>query len=233
MFEKATFLTLLRVVTFTASREELAALNKNHLALGLFITWLVGMGRWWDDPKANLIQHLGLGSVVYVFALSLFIWLIIKPMGCPGLKWGHLTTYISLTASPGFLYALPVEAFTDLQTANSINIWFLLIVATWRVLLYIRYLRCVLNLGLWKLFVSLLFPLLAIVAALVALNLHHVVFEIMGGIRESDRTAHDSVYIIMFMITALSSYMVFPFVGIAWLLTVGYQGYLHFQNKKR
>ena|SRR5437867_1523572 len=62
--------TALRVLTFRASSDELRALNRRHLAVGLFSTWLVGIGRWWEDPRVGLLQHLGIGSVIYVFALE-------------------------------------------------------------------------------------------------------------------------------------------------------------------
>src|SRR3712207_7552248 len=47
----------------------------SDLAFGLACTWLVGVGRYWDNPRASLLQHLGVGSVVYVFALALLLWL--------------------------------------------------------------------------------------------------------------------------------------------------------------
>jgi hypothetical protein len=64
--------TLFRLLTFRASRDELRQFNYRHLALGLMLTWLVGMGRWWEDPHASLLQHLGIGSVVYIFLLAFF-----------------------------------------------------------------------------------------------------------------------------------------------------------------
>ena len=33
------------------------------------------MGRYWDNPRVGLAQHLGLGSVVYVFVLAAVLWL--------------------------------------------------------------------------------------------------------------------------------------------------------------
>src|SRR5687768_3351015 len=72
--------TALRIVTFQATYDELLALDRRHLVIGLLFTWVVGMGRWWDDPGAHLLQHLGLGSVIYVFVVSLFLWLIAAPL---------------------------------------------------------------------------------------------------------------------------------------------------------
>jgi len=44
-----------------------------HLMFGLLCAWLAGMGRYWDDPGAHLLQRLGVGSVIYVFALSFLL----------------------------------------------------------------------------------------------------------------------------------------------------------------
>jgi hypothetical protein len=57
--------TTVLLLTFQLSKKEFDELDSRHLAFGLVCTWLVGMGRWWDDPGANLLQHLGLGSVIY------------------------------------------------------------------------------------------------------------------------------------------------------------------------
>jgi hypothetical protein len=53
--------TTFRILTFRASRQELEDLDRRHLCFGLARTWIVGIGRWWDDPGARLLQHLGLG----------------------------------------------------------------------------------------------------------------------------------------------------------------------------
>jgi hypothetical protein len=68
--------TALRLLCFRISREELLGLDRRHLTFGLVCTWLVGMGRYWDDPGARMVQHLGLGSVIYTGVLSIFLWLL-------------------------------------------------------------------------------------------------------------------------------------------------------------
>ena len=70
--------SVVRLLTFRITREELARLDGRHLASGLVCTWLVGMGRYWDDPGARWFQHLGIGSVLYVFALSAVLWLLVR-----------------------------------------------------------------------------------------------------------------------------------------------------------
>ena len=90
MFSELT--SAFRILTFRASGEELHSLNHRHLALGLLFTWMVGMGRWWEDPQAGLLQHLGIGSLIYVFALSAFLWLILWPLNPPHWSFIHLTS---------------------------------------------------------------------------------------------------------------------------------------------
>src|SRR5689334_11993983 len=104
--------TAARVLTFRATRNELRSFDRRHLFLGFLLTWLVGMGRWWEDPRAGLLQHLGVGSLVYVVILSLFLWLIIKPLAVRT-RYVTVLTYVTLTAPPAILYALPVRSWLD------------------------------------------------------------------------------------------------------------------------
>src|SRR5215471_13302655 len=113
--------TMFRVVTFRASREELQSLNHIHLLVGLVSTWLVGIGRWWEDPRANLFQHTGIGSVIYVFVLALFLWLILRPMGLKKIGYFHILTFVSFTSPPAVLYAIPLRHGVDLETAQTIR----------------------------------------------------------------------------------------------------------------
>ena len=46
--------------------------------------------------------------------------------------------------------------------------------------------------------------MMAIVASLAALNLEQAVFEIMGGLRETEKTPYDGAYAIVFLLTMLS-----------------------------
>ena len=70
----------LRLLTFRASHADYASLDWRHLLAGLAACWVVGMGRYWDDPRATFLQHLVLGSVIYVFALAAVLWVITKPV---------------------------------------------------------------------------------------------------------------------------------------------------------
>src|ERR1051326_1990832 len=132
---RAAFVTVGRLLMFRASPEELAAVDWRHLALGLVCTWVVGIGRYWDNPRVGVLQHLGAGSVIYVFILSLFLWLIIWPLRPQNWTYSKVLTFISMVSPPAILYAIPVEKFVGLETANAINAWLLASVALWRVAL--------------------------------------------------------------------------------------------------
>jgi hypothetical protein len=122
-------LTASRILTFRASRDELINLGWRHLAFGLGCAWIVGVGRYWDNPKVGLLQHLGVGSVIYVFVLALFLWLVVWPLRPLDWSYFRFCTFVALVSPPALIYAIPVERFYDLNTANSINAMFLAIVA--------------------------------------------------------------------------------------------------------
>ena len=92
--------------------------------MGIVGTWLAGIGRYWDHPDAKILQYAGLGSVIYIFILAAFIWLIVLPY--KPLRWKYKTvlTFVSLTSFPAFLYAVPVEKFMKIEAAATVNAWF-------------------------------------------------------------------------------------------------------------
>ncbi|MFT7626096.1 MAG: hypothetical protein ACI9WU_005289 [Myxococcota bacterium] len=126
---RATVALCIRVLFFRATREELLTLDSRHLAFGLAATWMVGIGRYWDHPNAELGQYLGLGSVIYVFALSALLWCFLRPMRLPDFTYRHLLTYVTLTSPPAILYAIPVERFPPpsrpprSSTSGSLPLW--------------------------------------------------------------------------------------------------------------
>ena len=202
--------TAFRIITFRASSDELHALNVRHLILGLSCTWLVGVGRWWEDPRAGLLQHLGVGSVVYVFVLSSFLWVILWPLNPPRLSYINLLIFISLTSPPAILYALPVRHGLDLDTAQTVRLAMLGVVAAWRVALLAFYLRRGTGLSESKTTLGTIFPLAVIVFTLTVLNLDRVVFNIMGAISPAERSVNDTAYGLMVLITLLCFYAFLP-----------------------
>jgi hypothetical protein len=203
--------TVIHLLTFRITREELLLLNYKHLGFGITSTWIVGIGRWWDDPGANLLQHLGIGSVVYIFLLPLLLWLVIWPLKPQNWSYRHVLTFVSLTSPPAILYAIPVERFTSLETARSLNVWFLAIVAAWRVALLFFYLSRHARLSAFPIAVAALLPITFIIVTLTVLNLERAVFDVMGGLRDGG-TANDSAYGMLVALTVLSMLLFIPLV---------------------
>lgn len=203
-----------RLLTFRLTREEFLTFGKGHLIFGLVCTWIVGIGRYWDNPKAEFLQHLGVGSVVYIFLLALFLWIIVAPLRVSNWSYLRFLTFISLVSPPAILYAFPVEKFTDIQTANDINAWFLFIVATWRVALLLFALKKFFEMSVISAITATFFPLGVIVLGLALLNLEHAVFNIMGGITEPspNDAAYSVLLIILFFAILLSPILLITYI---------------------
>lgn len=202
--------SIIRLLTFRMSRDEMLGFERRHFYIGLFGTWLVGMGRYWDDPGAKLLQHLGLGSVIYIFVMALLIWSIVSPFNVEKWKYFTVLTFISLTSFPAIFYAIPVERFLSMETANTINVWFLAIVAAWRLALLFYFLKIFTKLNLRDIITITLMPVCLIISILTALNLHRVVFNIMGGVRNP--TPHDGAYSVLLFLTFISVILIGPLV---------------------
>ena len=185
----------------------------------LAITWLVGVGRYWDHPSAETWQYLGLGSVAYIFCLSLLLFLLVWPLRPSNWSYRGVLVFVGLTSLPAVLYAIPVERFVDLKTAQSINAWFLGVVAIWRVALLFNYLVRVARLHWYLVVVVAVLLLSGIVMALTLLNLEHVVFDLMAGIRESNASPNDTAYLVVLGLAFFSLYA-FPVAGVLYLVAV-------------
>jgi hypothetical protein len=218
--------TIGRLLILRITREEILQFNWKYFIVGLIGTWIVGIGRYWDDEGATTLQHFGLGSVIYIFLLALFIWLIIKPFLIA--KWSYFTvlTFISLTSFPAIFYAIPVERFYSLDTANSMNVWFLAIVAVWRLCMLYYFLKVFTRLSVNNIIIVTLMPICLIITTLTILNLHRVVFDMMGGRRNT--TPHDDAYGVLVFLTGISAILTLPLL-IAYVVGI----YNSRQRKKR
>lgn len=205
-----------RLLLFRAPGPLFHAHPRAFLAFGLACTWLAGIGRYWDHPRARLWQYAGLGSVAYVFVLALVLWGALSPLAARPRRIGYLDTlrFVTLTSPPALLYALPVERVMTVAAAASTNAWFLAIVAAWRVGLLVRFARQGVGLPRLETLAGCLLPLALIVFALAVLNLEHVVFNIMAGIVEPDarRTAYELV-----LVLAWCSMVAAPVLLLLWL----------------
>lgn len=208
-----------RLLTFRRPSSAMHTQWKAFLIFGLAFTWLAGIGRYWDNPKAHLWQTLGLGSVAYVFVLALIVWILLVPLKPKHWSYRNVLLFITLTAPPAVHYAIPVEQFLSAEGARTANAWFLIVVAVWRVALFSVFLRQVAGLSWGMVVVATLLPLVIIIIALSALNLEHVVFNLMSGIREEDRSPNDAAYGIVFLLSVFS-FMAAPILLIGYLIAV-------------
>lgn len=113
----------------------------------------------------------------------------------------------------------------SLQSAQLTNVWFLAVVAIWRVALLLKYLKSVARLSGLCVLVATLLPLTLIVAVLAGLNLEHVVFKIMAGLEDHEKSANDGAYIILLVITYFSV-MASP-------VLLGLYGWLIYKRRKQ
>lgn len=216
---KETVLTELKFLAFRPVRPNLKDYGNYYLGLGLITAWLAGIGRYWDNPRAELWQYLGLGSLAYVFILAFILWLLIKPLKPENWEYKTVLIFVGMTSPPAIFYAIPVERYFSLSTAQTMNVWFLLIVATWRVALLVVYLKRSARLTGATIAIAALLPLAIIVTSLTALNLEHVVFKIMAGLTEDEKSANDAAYTILWLITSISM-MASPVLLISYLTMI-------------
>ena len=210
-----------RLLCFRRTSSAIAGHQKPYLAFGLFVTWLAGIGRYWDNPRASLFQHLGLGSVAYVFCLAAVLWLVLLPLKPKNSSYQNILVFVSLTSLPALLYAIPVERFMPMADAQSANAWFLTTVAIWRVALLTVFLRRVAGLSGFAVLVARLLPIVVIIVMVAILNLERVVFNLMGG--NTDPSGNDTAYSVVFFLSMLSIYA-------APVLVIAY-GYLVFHAR--
>ncbi|WP_299394511.1 hypothetical protein [Pelagibius sp.] len=210
-------LTTGRLLAFRPAVPDLKRLGPLYVAMGLAFAWLAGIGRYWDNPRAELWQTLGLGSVAYVFVMALLLWIIVWPLNPRGWRYRSVLVFVALTSPPAILYAIPVERFLSLDAAQSVNIWFLVTVALWRVILLWVFLQRAAGLTLGVSFVGTLLPIALIVVALSLFNLEHATFEIMGGLDPAQRTPNDAAYAVLITITLFSS-IALPFLLLAYMI---------------
>lgn len=203
-------------LSFKAVVPDLKRLGPLYLAVGLIFAWLVGIGRYWDNPRAALWQHLGLGSVAYVFVMALLIWIILLPLRPMNWRFLNVIVFIALTSPPALLYAIPVESFLSIGAAKSVNVLFLATVALWRVILLWKFLHRSADLRGYELFVAVFLPIVLVVITLTMLNLEHVVFSFMAGIPADQVTANDAAYRVLLTITFLSIFA-FPILLVSYL----------------
>jgi len=195
-----------QLLTLRMTRREFNRLSLQHFAAGMIGVWIVGMGRWYDDPSAGLMQKMGVGSVVYVFILAAALWVIFAPLQPVRWRYFQVLTMVTLTSFPAILYAIPVETFLPPQTAADANLSFLIIVATWRVAMLVTLLRRYAALSWPKTIAGIAFPCLSLMTLLAIGSLLDEIAETMGGVR-SPRPLGLARFLDLFFFSALGTFI--------------------------
>lgn len=180
---------MFRILTFTATPEELDALGWPSLAMGIPIVWLVGYGRWWDESLDISFTHrIGLGSVAYVLILAGLLWAVGLPVTRRTWSYGKVLAFVAFTGPPAALYAIPVESWTDPTTAVRLNIGFLTAVSAYRLALLLWFYRRGAGLSFFDAVICGLLPVGFIGAMIAYLGLSEQILDIMGGLRGQSPT---------------------------------------------
>jgi|SRR5215213_9013436 len=206
-----------RLLTFRITREEMLGFGWAHFAFGLICAWIVGVGRYWDNPGVGFWQHLGVGSLVYIFALSLLLWFVVRPLRPRDWSYFFVVTFVAMAAPPAILHSIPAQMFFGIETANDINAVFLLIVSVWRVALLVFFLKRFAALNVGYILVATLLPVTLIIFALVMLNPEKAVFNMMGGFAE--RTPNDEAFGVLALISFFAM-LAFPVLLVAYIVIV-------------
>ena len=201
---------LWRTLTFRSSVEEYEDATWHAYVVGFALVWLAGIGRTWDDLEASLVRKLGLGSLVYVVVLAGLVAIFALPLARKRLAYQHILLFVTMTALPALIYAIPIERWTDMATAQVLNLQFLLFVAAYRVALFFRFLFACMRIAWFDTLLSGLLPLMLIIVVIVLSGATNMVLDVMGGLRGRDPQADDLANDVVLALTGFSCLAFIP-----------------------
>ena len=106
-------------LTFRSPSAHLHEHVRVYLVFGLLATWLAGVGRYWDNPRAELWQYLGLGSVAYVFVLALLLYIFTDAVKAKKLALSECTFIHHVDCTTGHFVCHSSGAFYAAGTGRS------------------------------------------------------------------------------------------------------------------
>lgn len=181
---KGEFLLWKKILLFKADEKDFQSLSIYTFLLGVLATWIVGVGRWWDNVDADPLKKTGIGSVAYIFVLSQAIWWV-NVWFTENKNYFKVLTFVSLTSVPAILYAFPIEIVAP-EYARTFNVTSLLVVSIYRVSLMASFLRQYYKMKWSEVITSTLFMLSGIVTIVFISGLGALVLDAMGGFREKE-----------------------------------------------
>jgi hypothetical protein len=196
----------LRMLLFLPIQPRIREYGWLYLLVGLLCAWAAGIGRYWDHPRAELWQRLGGGSVLYCFALALVLYLFMLPLRPRNWNYLNVLIFVSMTAPPALLYALPTEMLFNMEVAQRVNLVFLGIVSVWRVALLLRFLTKAAGLSILASIVGAFTPMLLILTVLSYFNVIPLVTQGMAGNSHLNDARDDQATLLVAMLTFLAWY---------------------------
>ena len=223
---------LLKVLSFRSKREDMLTWGWAELTLGIVCTIIVGAGRWWDDTRdLPLYVHFGIGSVAYVLVLGSVLWVLIRTLADEPPSFVRVLTFVCFVSPPAMLYAVPVEQWMDMASAQSLNLQFLAVVAAYRVALLVHFCRVSVLFDWTKTIVTTFLPISIAIFFVAQLNVTGVIIDFMGGVRggEPNRKAEMETFV---MLLSCLSWIVTPILTLMFLSLWLQRGFEHRAARK-
>lgn len=188
------------------------------LWLALIFVFSAALARRYDgaDLGAEPLALVGPALVSWFNASILFVLLHVlvgrraKPAPDWVAEYRVVLSLFWLTAPLAWLYAVPVERFLDPYEATVANLWLLLLVATWRVVLMSRVVSVIYGINGWAAFFQVMF-FADLVAVAIMLVSPKPIVSVMAGIahtRVDDLILDVSLSVILLGILSLPAWII-------------------------
>ena len=204
----------MQIIRFLCGRQEaILSFAEDRRSWWIGSIWVLGAALARRYDRVDLLaepHHLLMPLAVSWFNASILfaiLWLTLvrrsEPRPTAAVAYRTFLALFWLTAPLAWLYALPVERFLPPYESTVVNLWLLLIVASWRVLLYSRIVAVVLGLrfsaGFW---LTMLFS--DGVALGMATASPKPILALMGGLMHTpeDQLLIDVTFTVFFIATA-------------------------------
>jgi len=181
------------------------------LVVGLVLVFTAGVARNYDHLIFTIEAEWFIGPIIASLISCSIVFLMMPRVWKNRKSKFSFLSFLSvywMTAPCAWIYAIPVEYYVDILTATVWNIYFLAIVAAWRVALMIRCLCILTDMRLIWAFLSIMIPA-ALVAWLGCLLKGMSLIQIMGGVRSPSQevlaeavrfTTHTSFFLLVIVV---------------------------------
>ncbi|MCJ8346868.1 hypothetical protein MJH12_15100, partial [bacterium] len=194
---------------------------RDSFKLSFFMVMTAALARSYDkeslfqEPFHLILSPLASAFVALIIFLAFRLLLFRKSLECPPL-WRHFRLFLTLfwmTAPLAWIYGFPVEQFLGPILAARVNLYFLGIVALWRVILFIRICQCY--------FGGVALTTVLLVCSSIAATLLNVIpmpiISVMGGVNIEGADALINLSAMLILALSLMSLPVLSFLYLIFL----------------